>query len=141
MKTRSIRKNSKKRQAILEVLKNTTEHPSAAHIYAVLKPQIPDLSLGTVYRNLGVLCEQGEIIMLGKVDGEERYDYNKASHPHFVCVRCGKVQDFFTDCVETACKDVAEEQLGCDVKSAQLRLSGTCAECLGELGLKSPGAK
>ena len=59
------RKYSKKREAILEALRNTTEHPSAEMLYARLKPEFPDLSLGTVYRNLAMFIRDGDAVSVG----------------------------------------------------------------------------
>ena len=70
----TIRKHSKKRDAILNCLRETDAHPSAEWVYSRLKPQIPDLSLGTVYRNLALFKETGEAISLGTVMGLERFD-------------------------------------------------------------------
>ena len=56
----AVRKNSKKRQALLDALCASHEHPTAEMLYNALKPMIPELSLGTVYRNLGVLVEEGD---------------------------------------------------------------------------------
>jgi Fur family peroxide stress response transcriptional regulator len=87
------RKHSAKRDAILNVLKGTTVHPGAQWVYNRLKPSIPDLSLGTVYRNLNLFREEGQAVMLGTVNGEERFDGVTESHPHLVCRRCGTVED------------------------------------------------
>ena len=67
-------KHFRKRDAILAYLRQTDQHPSAETVYANLKTQIPDLSLGTVYRNLSLFKQQGLIVSLGSVDGVERYD-------------------------------------------------------------------
>jgi Fur family peroxide stress response transcriptional regulator len=88
------RKHSKKRDAILQTIRSTGSHPGAQWIYDRLKPLIPDLSLGTVYRNLNLFREEGEVISLGAVQGEERFDGRVSPHPHLVCCRCGKVLDF-----------------------------------------------
>jgi Fur family peroxide stress response transcriptional regulator len=87
------RKHSRKRDAILRVIRSTTAHPSAGWIYGVLKPSIPDLSLGTVYRNINLFREEGEVVSVVVVDGEERFDGRAAPHPHLVCCRCGRVED------------------------------------------------
>ena len=71
-------KQFRKRNAILAYLKETKEHPSAEMVFTHLKPEIPDLSLGTVYRNLTKFREQGDIISLGAVNGVERFDGNNA---------------------------------------------------------------
>ncbi|MDR2404231.1 MAG: transcriptional repressor [Spirochaetaceae bacterium] len=87
------RKHSRKRDAILRVIQSTTAHPSARQVYDVLKPSIPDLSLGTVYRNINLFQGEGAVVSLGVVDGEERFDGCVAPHPHVVCCRCGRVAD------------------------------------------------
>ena len=69
---------SPKRQAILECICSTDCHPSAEWVYATLKPQIPDLSLATVYRNLARFREDGVVLAVGNVDGQERYDGDTA---------------------------------------------------------------
>lgn len=88
-----MKKYSKKREAILEKIRSTTEHPSAEWVYAELKPSIPDLSLATVYRNIAAFVKDGTIISVGVVNGQERYDGTTHDHAHFVCTHCGCVQD------------------------------------------------
>jgi Fur family peroxide stress response transcriptional regulator len=87
------RKRSRKRDAILACLRATKSHPSADQIYAELKPQIPDLSLGTVYRNLTLFRQEGTIASVGVVNGLERFDADVSPHMHFVCTCCGAVVD------------------------------------------------
>ncbi len=84
---------SKKRQAIYQLLLSTKEHPSAEWLHNQLKSEYPDLSLGTVYRNLKLLENNGVIRSVAVVDGRERYDAVMSLHPHFVCVNCGRVVD------------------------------------------------
>lgn len=87
------RKHSKKRDALLEVIRSTKDHPGAQWVYDRLKPEIPGLSLGTVYRNIKVLREAGELISVGEVNGEERFDGRTAPHLHAVCKKCGAIKD------------------------------------------------
>jgi Fur family peroxide stress response transcriptional regulator len=87
------RKHSVKRDAILRVIRSTTEHPSAQWVYDKLKPLIPNLSLGTVYRNINLFRHEGLVVSVGVVDGEERFDGIVEPHPHLVCSRCGRVMD------------------------------------------------
>ncbi len=123
------RRTSKKRSAIYEALCNTTAHPSAEQLYTQLKPEIPDLSLGTVYRNLNVLMQDGLIITVGNVNGEERYDANTSGHSHFVCTKCGRVDDVFLDLsIDRRYPDV-EELTGGKVKGHSLSYFGLCKNC------------
>ena len=69
---------SKKREALLQIIQDTECHPSAEWLYQTLKPQHPDLSLGTVYRNLQFFREQGIIKSVGVVNGQERFDAETA---------------------------------------------------------------
>ncbi|MDR3162103.1 MAG: transcriptional repressor [Spirochaetaceae bacterium] len=87
------RKHSRKRDAILRVIQSTKSHPGAQWVYDQLKPQIPDLSLGTVYRNITFFREAGIVVSLGVVNGEDRFDGDVRPHPHLVCSRCGRVVD------------------------------------------------
>jgi Fur family peroxide stress response transcriptional regulator len=89
----TARKHSKKRDAILGVMEATGSHPGARWVYEELKPHIPGLSLGTVYRNINLFREEGKLISVGVVKGEERFDARVQAHPHFICTKCGKVID------------------------------------------------
>ena len=87
------RKHSKKRDAIFSVIKSTDTHPAAGWVYNELKKDIPDLSLGTVYRNIKLLLKDGTLTFVGVFNGEERYDAIVEPHPHIVCGSCGRVAD------------------------------------------------
>lgn len=87
------RKHSKKKDAILNLIQSSVLHPGARWVYNELKPTIPDLSLGTVYRNISIFIQEGALASVGIVKGEERFDGRTVPHPHTVCTRCGKVAD------------------------------------------------
>ncbi|MDO4816284.1 MAG: transcriptional repressor [Bacillota bacterium] len=125
----TVRRTSKKRQAIYDALCATKSHPSAEQLYMELKNQIPDLSLGTVYRNLGVLMQDGLIISVGNVDGQERYDANTAPHAHFICTSCGKVDDADME-LPLPGYGAFEEHTGWKLFSHSLSFSGKCCDCL-----------
>ncbi|MDR2394710.1 MAG: transcriptional repressor [Treponema sp.] len=91
------RKHSKKREAILQIIRSTQSHPSARWVYEQLRPHIPDLSLGTVYRNINLFLEEGSVMSLGVVGGEERFDGCVTPHPHLICTSCGVVFDLPDD--------------------------------------------
>lgn len=84
---------SKKREAIFRSICSTDTHPTAEWVYNQLKPEFPDLSLGTVYRNISMFKERGMVISVGTVNGQERFDGNVKPHPHFICTKCGAVID------------------------------------------------
>ena len=121
------RYNSKKRTAILDALKDTTSHPTAEMLYNKLKDADSDLGIATVYRNLAILLEEGKIVTVGKVNGQERYDADTHTHGHFVCTKCGSVFDFELS------PDRLDEQFnapGFSVSGYELRLTGRCPHCL-----------
>lgn len=123
------RRSSKKRQAILDEFRNSREHPSAEQIYSRLKPQIPDLSLGTVYRNIGVLLDDGFIISVGTVNGEERFDACAEPHAHFVCSVCSGVYDIPIENISTPDYEKIESATGGKVNSHALSFKGVCKKC------------
>ena len=123
-------KHFRKRDAILAYLRSTDIHPSADMVFAKLKPEIPDLSLGTVYRNLSMFRQQGAIASVGTVNGVERFDGNTKPHVHFICQDCSAVLDMPRMEVPGAMTQTAECQMGGRVESCQLTFTGHCSECL-----------
>ena len=124
------RKHSRKRDAIFNCISRTTCHPSAEWVYQQLKPEIPDLSLGTVYRNIAMFKEEGTIQSIGVVNGLERYDYNTAPHTHFICTTCGSVLDLGTIELPQSFVQDAETVIGGGVVAGyHLQFSGECADC------------
>ena len=126
---RAVR-HSKKRQAILAALRGTTRHPSAEWLYRQLKPQHPDLSLGTVYRNLAFFQERGLVQSVGVVQGQERFDAIVAPHSHFVCVCCGTVLDLPGIHPEEDLELAVSRQYGFVVERRELTFYGRCPECV-----------
>ena len=122
-------KHFRKRDAILTCLRKTTEHPSAEWVYSQLKQEIPDLSLGTVYRNLSLFKEQGLITSLGTVNGVERFDANTDPHVHYICTECGKVLDLQKILVPEDLNQAAATDSGGEVTGCQLTFTGVCGRC------------
>lgn len=121
---------SKKREAILEVIRSTDAHPSADWVYQTLKSDYPDLSLGTVYRNLARFKEEGVIASVGTVNGQERFDGTVKPHAHFICKTCGSVLDFHgLDQNESMDRSV-EEKFGLKIDHHELVFYGTCPNCI-----------
>jgi Fur family peroxide stress response transcriptional regulator len=128
------RKHSNKRDAILRAIRSTTEHPSAQWVYDKLKPLIPNLSLGTVYRNINIFRHEGLLISVGVVDGEERFDGIVEPHPHLVCSRCGRVMDL--PCPETYISRAMNAAAGSEsgdftVDYRKTVFYGLCGDCGG----------
>ena len=128
-----VRKHSKKREAMLGLLRESRKHPSAELLYRELKPSFPELSLATVYRNLAVLAQQGEIISVGRVGGQERYDARTEPHSHFVCRVCGRVMDLELPGADGDAYGLLQ-RLGYRAESHALTITGLCPDCAAQSG-------
>ncbi|HIR56707.1 MAG TPA: transcriptional repressor [Candidatus Gallacutalibacter pullicola] len=121
---------SRKREAILRTICETEIHPAAEWVYQKLKLEYPDLSLGTVYRNIAKFKEEGSIVCVGVVNGQERLDGNVSPHAHFICRSCGAVLDLPKDFLPQESGRRAEEAFGHKVETCALMFYGVCAGCL-----------
>lgn len=123
-------KHFRKREAILACLRETTVHPSADWVYARLKPEFPDLSLGTVYRNLALFKEQGLIQSIGTVSGVERFDGDIRPHAHHICTSCGCVGDLQDVTMLEELRHLACRYTDGSVSGCQLTFTGLCRDCM-----------
>jgi Fur family peroxide stress response transcriptional regulator len=132
------RKYSRQRDAILEVIRSTASHPGALWVYERLKPRLPGLSLGTVYRNITFFRKEGLVVSLGVVNGEERFDGDAAPHPHVVCRCCGRVADL--PCAEASgIPEVKTEgNPGFIIDYRRTVYYGLCSRCAGEGAVVPP---
>jgi Fur family peroxide stress response transcriptional regulator len=123
------RRFSRKRAAIIEALRASDAHPSAEMLYRSLKEQFPDLSLGTVYRNLSQLRQDGDIVSVATVAGQERYDANTEAHTHFICNHCHSVIDLWDVQCPQSCAAEAARRHELTIQSQELILRGVCTAC------------
>jgi len=122
-----MRRNSRQKKAILAFLKDNKTHPSAEAIYEGVKKDIPNISIGTVYRNLKILQEDGEISEISS-QGMGRFEENQGTHYHFRCVKCGQVIDIDEPVDEEINRRMAAKT-GLIINSHQLEFHGLCKEC------------
>ena len=125
-----VNKQFRKRNAILAYLRQTKSHPSAEMVFNELKQEHPDLSLGTVYRNLAMFKAQKVIASIGTVDGIERFDGNTEPHVHFICEGCYKVEDLPKVQVPEELYQTVNQQTGGQVVDCHLHFSGVCKDCI-----------
>lgn len=118
---------SKQRELIYQAVCNSDEHPTADMVYQWLKPANPNLSLGTVYRNLNLLAEEG--ILVRMPFPVERYDANTQPHTHFRCKQCGGVFDFPMDEKSSLDQTVHDTVSGFQIEGYELIFSGLCPDC------------
>ncbi len=116
-------RQSKKRNAIYDVLSSAKSHPTAEWIYEQLKGDMPDLSLGTVYRNLVLFKQEGLAVGVATVNGRERFDACTAPHAHFICRVCGNVIDL------EGIPMPEFPRLDMEIETSQVNFHGICSEC------------
>ncbi len=121
-------KYSKQRDLILTYVQSTKEHPTAEMVYNHVKKEIPNISLGTVYRNLNQLCENNllrKIVVPNKIDHFDNVYHN---HGHLYCNSCGKIGDISEEILISACNKVAEIT-EYKIISHDMVFVGICREC------------
>jgi Fe2+ or Zn2+ uptake regulation protein len=120
-------RNSKQRQAILNVLKGTRSHPTADWIYEQVRKEIPNISLGTVYRNLKLMKEEGGILNL-EIGSLNRFDGNSQNHYHFMCEKCGRVFDI-DEPIDAEIDERVAHKTSFLVRYHRLEFHGLCLDC------------
>ncbi len=120
---------SSRRQLIIDTLRECTNHPTAEELYELVRVEMPSISLGTVYRNLGFLVERGDIRKFespGEV--KARYDARKDEHSHLVCRLCNSVFDVKLHSLRSFDSEVARDT-GFRIEHHDITLQGVCREC------------
>jgi len=119
---------SRQREAILNCLAKRYDHPTADMVFESVKQEFPKVSLGTVYRNLTLLCETGDIVKIATVKGFDRFDYNTKPHCHFICSECTKVSDVSADMDKVINRNELMDIPGI-IDRTDLLVYGLCHEC------------
>ena len=121
-------KYSRQREAILEELRKRHDHPTADLLYRSRRESFPRISLGTVYRNLNLLADLGQISRIRCEEGMEHFDCDTCDHYHFVCRSCGKILDLPMDIITDL--DARAESAGVgSVETHSLLFYGRCSAC------------
>lgn len=124
-------KYSRQRESIKHYLMTTREHPTADTVYMHVKQKFPNISLGTVYRNLNLLTDIGEAIKISTPDGGDRFDGRVEPHNHFLCTKCGRLLDLELDM--TSIQEVnrlAAEKFDGTITSSSTLFYGECSDCI-----------
>lgn len=122
-------KYSRQRQLIHSFLMTRKDHPTADVVYQNVRQEYPNISLGTVYRNLTLLADRGEILRLQVGDGVDHFDADTSRHCHFVCSDCGGVTDMQLDCMDEMIAD-ARRNFDGRVERQTTCFYGLCGKCL-----------
>jgi Fur family peroxide stress response transcriptional regulator len=121
-------RKSKQREAILKIVTGTGSHPRADWIYDQVRKEIPNISLGTVYRDLKALARAGEIYQLELAGSTSRFDGNMESHYHFRCKKCGDMYDL-DEPVDRSIEKRIARKTGFLITGQRLELLGLCTKC------------
>ena len=121
-------RQSKHRERILELLRSTDTHPTADWLYEQLKKEYPQLSLGTVYRNLIILLELGLAKKIHFGSTYDRFEANTEPHYHLICESCGKISDFNIP-INNDLNFQANQLTGFTVHHHKLEFFGVCEDC------------
>lgn len=120
-------RNSKQRKMILDAVKARCDHPSADQIYLDLRAKDDKISRGTVYRNLGILSESGEILNV-KVPAADRYDFRVDKHYHIYCTCCGRTFDAPLE-YHSEYDEQINKSTGFQINRHRLIFEGLCPDC------------
>jgi len=120
-------RNTKQLDIIWEAIKDDNSHPTADQVYARVRETFPNVSLGTVYRNLQklVAAEKLQVLMIGRA---QHFDPLVRRHQHFICEKCGRVFDVLVDSRDEI-KPAKLPHAGFKVTSHQLAFYGACKHC------------
>ena len=123
-----MNRNTKQREAILDVLRGTTSHPTADQVYDEVRKVMPNISKGTVYRNLRILQKTGQISELNLSGTVSRFEGRRDNHYHFRCDNCGMVFDLDMP-VDVELDSKVAEKTGFKISHHQLEFRGLCRDC------------
>lgn len=128
-------KTSKQRNLILCVIRSTHCHPTAYWIFECARKEMPNISLGTIYRNLNLLKEEGKIQELRFGNSVSRYDGDLRSHYHVRCIECGEITDV-PHVVPLVSGKQVEELTGYRIHTHHLEFIGLCPDCFNHMDYK-----
>lgn len=122
-------KYSRQRESIKEYLCSSCEHPTADTVYLNVRQEFPNISLGTVYRNLNLLADLGEAVKITAPNGGVHFDGRTEPHYHFCCNKCGNVIDLDLD--QLSCiNEAAGKNFDGIIESHSMMFYGTCKDCI-----------
>ena len=120
------KRNTRQKAVVFQVVRDSSDHPTAEVVYERAKKELPSISLGTVYRILKELVSEGKIKEI-VVNKQSHFDRRTDFHHHFICKKCGKIEDIETPLCRYTCKKV--EQKGYVVEEIEYKFYGLCSRC------------
>ena len=124
-------RQSRQRNRILEIMRSVDSHPTADWLYLKLKHEFPRLSLGTIYRNLAILMDQGFVRKIHLGTKFDRFEARIDFHYHLVCEKCGSIEDFEMP-IDRDLNKSAGKLTDFDIHHHRIEFFGTCSRCIGK---------
>ena len=121
-------KYSRQREAVYQAVHESCVHPTADEVYEMVRSQHPQISLGTVYRNLNQLADMGLLLKISMPSGSDRFDGRLDEHYHMICTHCGRVLDIDLMTLSHMDEEILS-RTGFQVSSHHLVLEGLCRDC------------
>lgn len=122
------KRNTVQKSIILQAVKKLQKHVTADEVYNYIHSEYKNIGKGTVYRNLNILAEEGEIRKIEVSDGADHYDFTCKEHYHMQCMECGKIFDVDMDAVSDMMSKIKDNH-GMKIMSFDILFKGLCAEC------------
>ena len=122
------RRNTIQKDLVLKTVQGLKRHLTAEEVYEFIKIDHPTIGKGTVYRNLGILAEEGAIRKVEVPDGPDRFDFTLKNHYHVECIRCGEVFDVDMDEV-TDLNERIHDTHGMQFLNYDIFFKGICPVC------------
>lgn len=126
-------RNTAQRALVLDAVRTSRDHPTAEKIFLRVSEKAPQISLGTVYRNLSLLSELGEILRISSPYGPDHFDFNLENHYHFFCSECHEVYDVPSDLVPHKKDLMQPRNCGFEIADFSLSYYGVCPHCKKEM--------
>ncbi|MEJ2188000.1 MAG: transcriptional repressor [Acidobacteriota bacterium] len=127
MKERPKTRETRQRRVVYETIKGTYSHPTADWIFDQVRHTLPKISLGTVYRNLAVLKDEGLVFEIYGNDRKAHWDAETKPHAHFQCTECHQIMDVHG--VKALDWRTLKDLVGCEVTRQTIEFSGRCSAC------------
>lgn len=122
------RRNTIQRDLVLNAVRSLRDHATAEEIYEAITKEYPNIGKGTVYRNLGILAEDGEILKISLPGEPDRYDHTVKKHQHCKCIKCGRIYDVEIDLPESFGDKITNDH-GIKIVDVDILFKGICPDC------------
>lgn len=122
------RRNTIQKDMVRDAVYELRRHVTADEVYDFIKQKHPNIGKGTVYRNLNVLVEEGEVRRVEIPDGPDRFDFTLENHYHVRCIKCGDVSDVDIDVIPDLLLKIKNRH-GIEYLSYDILFKGICKNC------------